>query len=172
MFVVQAAILMRMLAKDAACAACLTPALMEPTDPNYAKPFVMPAFRPPPLGEEEPCVAKPQPQMPADDARVPALGGGSHTLVADHVTRERAAPPDLHGPPTKRYTGYGTDGRLYMLEEELQPCLECNKLDSGDLQQIERVVAVEPKPSPNVGAGDQVVAGNEKEKEDKEEKEK
>ncbi|CAH0686038.1 unnamed protein product [Spodoptera exigua] len=170
----KAAILMRMLAKNAACAACLTPALMEPTDPNYAKPFVMPAFRPPPLGEEEPCVAKPQPQMPAD-VRTHVCrrwAGGSHTLVADHVTRERAAPPDLHGPPTKRYTGYGTDGRLYMLEEELQPCLECNKLDSGDLQQTERVVAVEPKPSPNVGAGDQVVAGNEKEKEDKEEKEK
>ncbi|KAF9414914.1 hypothetical protein HW555_007305, partial [Spodoptera exigua] len=156
----KAAILMRKLAKDAACAACLTPALMEPTDPNYAKPFVMPAFRPPPLGEEEPCVAKPQPQMPAD-VRTHVCrrwAGGSHTLVADHVTRERAAPPDLHGPPTKRYTGYGTDGRLYMLEEELQPCLECNKLDSGDLQQTERVVAVEPKPSPNVGAGDQVVA--------------
>ncbi|KAJ8720451.1 hypothetical protein PYW07_012494 [Mythimna separata] len=60
--------------------------------------------------------------------------GGSHTLVAGHVKREKAAAPLLQATPTQKYTGYGSDGRLYMMEKELKPCAECNKRGAdGDL---------------------------------------
>ncbi|CAH1636701.1 unnamed protein product [Spodoptera littoralis] len=165
----KAAVLMRKLAKGAACGACLTPALMELTEPKYGKPFAMPQFRPPPIGEEEPCLTKLKPLVPADTRShvCRRWAGGSHTLVSEHVSHERAAPPALHGPPTKRYAGYGTDGRLYMLEEELQPCLECNQLDAKEPGQV---IPIEPKPSPNVGAGDQIVAAVEPQKEKEEDK--
>nr|XP_049700714.1 uncharacterized PE-PGRS family protein PE_PGRS54 [Helicoverpa armigera] len=144
----KAAILMRMLAKGAACGSCLAPALMEPTDPDFGQPNALPALRPPPDGEE-PCTVMLKP-LPPPDARHHVCRrwvGGSHTLVGAPVTRERAV-ADTRAPPTKRFAGYGTDGRMYLLEEELQPCVECNKLSTDDQDEG-------PLPTPTGGGGDQ-----------------
>ncbi|XP_047028745.1 uncharacterized PE-PGRS family protein PE_PGRS54-like [Helicoverpa zea] len=144
----KAAILMRMLAKGAACGSCLAPALMEPTDPDYGQPNALPALRPPPDGEE-PCTVMLKP-LPPPDARHHVCRrwvGGSHTLVGAPVSRERAV-ADTRAPPTKRFAGYGTDGRMYLLEEELQPCVECNKLSTDDQDEG-------PLPTPTGGGGDQ-----------------
>uniref|UniRef100_A0A2A4J9Z1 DUF4795 domain-containing protein n=1 Tax=Heliothis virescens TaxID=7102 RepID=A0A2A4J9Z1_HELVI len=145
----KAAMLMRLLAKGAACGSCLAPALMEPQDRTYGQPPPLPALRPPPDGEE-PCTITLQPLPPPDNRHHVCRRwvGGSHTLVGGPVTRERAV-ADTRTPATKRFTGYGTDGRMYMLEEELQPCVECNKLgpdeQDGDC----------PLPTPTDGGGDQ-----------------
>ncbi|XP_037301117.1 plectin [Manduca sexta] len=127
-----AAMLTRKLARDATCGACMVPALMSPWDANYGSPPPLPALRPRPTGAEqepeEPCLRDFEPPPPPDAKAHTCLRwvGGSHTLVSEMVTKEKAPPMDLQGHPTKRYTGYGSDGRLYMLEEELQPCVECN----------------------------------------------
>lgn len=61
----QAAVLTRKLATGAVCAGCLAPALMEPSDRNYGKPFPLASLRPPPLGEET-CVAEIKLPVPPD----------------------------------------------------------------------------------------------------------
>ncbi|KAL0829468.1 hypothetical protein ABMA28_004230 [Loxostege sticticalis] len=148
----KAAMLTRALARGAVCGSCMTPALMEPQDESYGAPPALPAVRPRPVGadDDEPCMPEWKPPEPPDNREHTCHRwcGGSHTLLSEAVTRERAPPVQLQEAPTKRYTGYGDDGRLYMLEEELQPCVECNKFPGQPPD--------EPAPAPPAdGAGDQ-----------------
>ncbi|XP_072949772.1 uncharacterized protein [Epargyreus clarus] len=124
----KAALLTRRLAAGAACGACGAAALMAARDAAAGAPPRLPALRPPP---PEPC-APPAALGPEPDDQSRHICqrwvGGSHTLLSERTARERAPPFDTGAPPTKRYVGYGMDGRLYMMEEELQPCLECNEI--------------------------------------------
>ncbi|KAJ0175915.1 hypothetical protein K1T71_008089 [Dendrolimus kikuchii] len=130
----KAAILTRQLAKDASCGVCLVPALMEPLDANHGAPPPLPAMRrPSPAGappQETPCLEEWSPPQPPDTREHACRRwvGGSHTLISEGVKREQATPMPVQTIPTRKYTGYGSDGRLYQLEEDLQPCIECNVL--------------------------------------------
>ncbi|KAJ8719874.1 hypothetical protein PYW08_012049 [Mythimna loreyi] len=145
----EAALLTRHLATSAACGSCLTPAVMALKDATYGKPALLPALRPTPLGAEDPCVAE-EPLHPPDNRRHICLRwvGGSHTLMAAHVSREKAAQARLGTIPTKKYTGYGTDGRLYMMEDDLLPCVECNKFSADDAD------GLHPRSPTPIGDGD------------------
>ncbi|XP_022113198.2 uncharacterized abhydrolase domain-containing protein DDB_G0269086 [Pieris rapae] len=144
----KAAAVKRQLAVGASCAACGTAALMSPRDATRGAPPRLPALRPPPAGapSKEPCLKDWMPPDLPDDRHVCRRWcGGSHTLVTESTRREQANAVVTEGVPTKRYTGYGTDGRLYMMEEELQPCVECNQIAQEKCE-------VSPL---DIGAGDQ-----------------
>ncbi|OWR54252.1 Glutamine-rich protein 2 [Danaus plexippus plexippus] len=121
----KAALLTRQLARGAVCGACGASALMEPRDSHAGAPPRLPPLRAEP--EPEPCnrwiVAEP----PLERHVCHRWAGGSHTLLSA-TTHERAPSLDLSEIRTMKYTGHGTDGRLYMLEEDLKPCVECNML--------------------------------------------
>ncbi|XP_038212880.1 centrosomal protein of 131 kDa-like [Zerene cesonia] len=144
-----AAVVKRKLGVGAACAACGAPALMSPRDATRGAPPRLPALRAPPHQpdeEGEVCLKEWMPPDRPDDRHIcHRWCGGSHTLVAGATRRERAPPPEPTA-PTKRYTGYGTDGRLYMLEDELQPCIECNEMNAKVAADV---------PALDLGAGDQ-----------------
>ncbi|KAJ8719876.1 hypothetical protein PYW08_012051 [Mythimna loreyi] len=147
----KAALLMRKLAVNAACGACLTPAMMVPTDATYGKPATLPGLRPAPVGAEDPCQVDVK-LRPADTRRhiCHRWVGGSHTLVSGHVAHQKAAQSHPEPISTKKYEAYGTDGKLYMMEEESQPCEECNKGSAGDAD------GLHPCPSPT-GSGDRAL---------------
>ncbi|CAH2239639.1 jg3209 [Pararge aegeria aegeria] len=73
--------------------------------------------------------------------------GGSHTLVTEFTRRAQAPAGQLAG-LARKFQGYGADGRLYMMEEECQPCVECNLLSE------EETLQVLPAPPGHGGAGD------------------
>ncbi|XP_047521185.1 zinc finger CCCH domain-containing protein 13-like [Pieris napi] len=144
----KAAAVKRQLAAGAACAACGTAALMSPRDATRGAPPRLPALRPPPADapSKEPCLKDWMPPDLPDDRHVCRRWcGGSHTMVTESTRREQATAVVTEGAPTKRYTGFGADGRLYMMEEELQPCVECNQI-------AEEKTEVPPL---DIGAGDQ-----------------
>ncbi|XP_052750708.1 cingulin-like [Galleria mellonella] len=149
----KAAMLTRKLSRDATCGACMVPALMEPVDASHGAPPPLPALRPRPTGApaeetEEPCLKDWKlPEFPNNrDHICHRWCGGSHTLVSDAIAHKQAVPIELQSAPTKRFTGYGSDGRMYMMEEELQPCLECNVV-------LDQTTKEAPPPSED-GAGD------------------
>ncbi|XP_045774266.1 trichohyalin-like [Maniola jurtina] len=141
----KAALLTRKMAEGATCGACRERALMELHEATHGAPPRLPALRPPPVGaSEEPCLA--------DSFEVGAVVerhmchrwcGGSHTLVSESARRVQATPVEFEV-ATRKFVDYGDDGRLYMMEEECQPCAECNM---GD----------EHHPAPERGAGDEVI---------------
>ncbi|CAG9583453.1 unnamed protein product [Danaus chrysippus] len=139
----KAALLTRQLARGAVCGACGASALMEPRDANAGAPPRLPPLRAEP--EPEPCnrwiIAEP----PLERHVCHRWAGGSHTLLSS-TTHERAPGLDLSEIRTMKYTGHGTDGRLYMLEEDLKPCVECNMLTTD--------VPPEGAPPSDLGAGD------------------
>ncbi|CAF4831797.1 unnamed protein product [Pieris macdunnoughi] len=144
----KAAAVKRQLAVGASCAACGTAALMSPRDATRGAPPRLPALRPPPAEapSKEPCLKDWMPPDLPDDRHVCRRWcGGSHTMVTESTRREQATAVVTEGAPTKRYTGYGADGRLYKMEEELQPCVECNQI-------AEEKTEVPPL---DIGAGDQ-----------------
>ncbi|XP_045524581.1 uncharacterized abhydrolase domain-containing protein DDB_G0269086-like isoform X2 [Pieris brassicae] len=144
----KAAAVKRQLAAGASCAACGTAALMSPRDATRGAPPRLPALRPPPAGapSKEPCLKDWMPPDLPDDRHVCRRWcGGSHTLVTESTRREQATAVVTEGAPTKRYTGFGADGRLYMMEEELQPCVECNQIAQEKCE----------VPPLDIGAGDQ-----------------
>ncbi|XP_053608168.1 microtubule-associated protein futsch-like isoform X1 [Plodia interpunctella] len=121
----KAAILTRKLTRGGACGACAVPALME-----------LENARPRPAGAPaaaDHCEVEFQLPAPPDSRKhiCNRWVGGSHTRITGAVSRLQAEPFAYTTIPTSKYTGYGGDGRLYMMEEELQPCLECNKLDES-----------------------------------------
>ncbi|XP_064073163.1 girdin-like [Vanessa tameamea] len=136
----KAALLTRQLATDALCGACGAAASMQARDAVSG----LPPRLPPLTAHVSPPIASPAESPPSSPLASPCLGdleehepqrdrhmchrwcGGSHTLITETTTKERASPASLETVPTKKYTGYGSDGRLYMLEEELRPCIECN----------------------------------------------
>ncbi|CAK1543296.1 unnamed protein product [Leptosia nina] len=146
----KAAIVKRQLAVGASCAACGAAALMSPRGASQGAPPRLPALRPPPVGapSDQPCFKEWMPPELPDNRHVcHRWCGGSHTMVSENTKHEQATelPALEHAPPTKRYTGYGSDGRLYMMEEDLQPCIECNEM----------VQKTDDIPPLNIGAGDQ-----------------
>ncbi|XP_046968234.1 girdin-like [Vanessa cardui] len=131
----KAALLTRQLARGALCGACGAAASMQARDAVAGLPPRLPPLPAPPAppapaeapAPPEPCRADLEDHEPQRDRHMcHRWCGGSHTLVTEATTRERASPVSLETAPTKKYTGYGSDGRLYMLEEELRPCIECN----------------------------------------------
>ncbi|XP_045500036.1 plectin-like [Colias croceus] len=153
-----AAVIKRKLASGASCAACGAPALMSPRDVTHGAPPKLPALRDKRgegEGEDrgrgeggregEVCLKEWMPAERPDDRHIcHRWCGGSHTLVTGCTRREQALPTE-HSVPTKRYTGYGTDGRLYMMEDELQPCIECNEVNAKVPDDV---------PTLDLGAGD------------------
>ncbi|VVC88742.1 unnamed protein product [Leptidea sinapis] len=139
-----AAILKRKLADGGACASCGLKALMSPVDATYGAPPRLPALRTPPAGAptisistEGPCLAVDMaPTAPEERHICRRWVGGSHTLISESTRRGPASSVNLQAVPTKKYVSYGIDGRLYMMEEELKPCIECNKLDDEPTEQI------------------------------------
>ncbi|CAH0727272.1 unnamed protein product, partial [Brenthis ino] len=151
----KAALLTREVSAGAVCGACGAAALMAAHDAARGAPARLPALRPPPEDDlHPPCISDwIGPEPPSDKHVCRRWCGGSHTLLAGAAPRERAppgpppapsarAPPGPPPAPSARYAGYGEDGRLYMMEEELKPCLECNLLST------------EAPPAADGGAGD------------------
>ncbi|XP_041981662.1 uncharacterized protein LOC121735061 [Aricia agestis] len=60
--------------------------------------------------------------------------GGSHTLVAGTRALPSAPPAPRPPRPARTYSGYGDDGRLYQMQEDCQPCLQCNKVEHSTSQ--------------------------------------
>ncbi|XP_049875599.1 uncharacterized protein LOC126373487 [Pectinophora gossypiella] len=165
----KAAIITRKLAKDATCAVCRVPALMEPQEP--VQPFSLPYARPPPAGaaapgeDEEECL-KEVLEAEADEAEQPShycrrWVGGSHTLIGHapglgSVSKKKARGfPFSH--PSKKYLGYGNDGKLYKLEDvELTvPCGPCNE-EPKDLEVVEEKIPGETDTGQDAGEGAQM----------------
>ncbi|XP_028039691.1 uncharacterized protein LOC114250143 [Bombyx mandarina] len=146
----KAAMLTRKLCRDATCGACMAPALMELEDANFGAPPPLPALHPAPAAPtDDICFDDFKPEDHKARHICHRWVGGSHTLISGASTRGTAPPVGLNAAPTKKYTGYGMDGRLYMLEEELLPCLECNALN------IEKEDATSVPGPRETGAGDQ-----------------
>ncbi|CAG4992533.1 unnamed protein product [Colias eurytheme] len=75
-----------------------------------------------------------------------ATAGAAGPTRWSQAARREQARGTGHSVPSKRYTGYGTDGRLYMMEDELQPCIECNEVNAKVPDDV---------PTLDLGAGDQ-----------------
>ncbi|KPJ17306.1 hypothetical protein RR48_08797 [Papilio machaon] len=126
-----AALLMRRLGRGAVCGACGTSALMTPGVPPQppelpALPAPHTARRPVPAADADSTqVCVPHPHV--EDVKTPVRWcGGEHTIRSQ--LRQRARPPPRTPLTTRPYIGVGVDGRTYHMEEELQPCMECNEL--------------------------------------------
>ncbi|CAH2090635.1 unnamed protein product [Euphydryas editha] len=144
----KAALLRRQLAVGACCGACGATASMEAREAADGAPPPLPALRPPPADPPAlPCITDWVGAEPEEKRHIcHRWCGGSHTRITEATTKERASPAALEIVPTKKYTGYGDDGRLYMMEEMLEPCVECNQL-SSDVQPPQELNA-------DCGAGD------------------
>ncbi|CAH2041221.1 unnamed protein product, partial [Iphiclides podalirius] len=136
----KAALLMRHLSRGAVCGSCGAPAMMEPgVEPLPpplpaslpARPLHPPTpTRPAPLPPTvepapQPCKTTIAQETADDDAlALRRWCGGAHTLQP--AGRQRAPRTVAPAPRTRRYDGVGTDGKLYLLEEDMLPCAECN----------------------------------------------
>ncbi|CAG5023666.1 unnamed protein product [Parnassius apollo] len=130
----KAALLQRQLSRDAACGACGVAALAElgpPPAPPALPALHSPTKRAPPeppalpvQSVHQPCITT-LPRADLDDGThlCRRWCGGSHTLLAAGRQHARA---EISPRPCRHYEGLGTDGKLYLMEEELQPCEECN----------------------------------------------
>ncbi|CAB3223342.1 unnamed protein product [Arctia plantaginis] len=126
----QIAILTRKLSRNAYCGPCVTPALMDIFDKRSGAPPKLPAL----LRHKEVEETGPDNEVrkPDDTGKhiCKRFVGGSHTLLTERGSHEHTSVTPDNAVPTKQYTGYGIDGRLYLMEEELEPCVECSKLPS------------------------------------------